>query len=70
MNVSAIIEKSGAGRGFQLATVVRKELDSGRWPHKQVGPDSSQIWQLATFAGRFAEYAYPVNSGMPFSVSR
>jgi recombination protein RecA len=55
MNVSSITDKSGTGRAFQSASVVRKELGPGRWPHKQVGPDSSQIWQFATFAGRFAE---------------
>jgi recombination protein RecA len=55
MNVSPLIEKSEASRSFQSAKVARKELDSGSWPHEQIGIDSSAMWQLTTFAGRFGE---------------
>jgi recombination protein RecA len=55
MNVSPLIEKSGAGHNFQLAKVVRKELDCGSRSQKQIGTDSSEIWQLTTFSGRFGE---------------
>jgi recombination protein RecA len=55
MNVSALIEKSGAGRSFELAKAARKKLDFGSRLHEQISPERSGIWQLTTFAGRFAE---------------